>query len=85
MLTIVLFESSVPVNHDSEQPACTILLQMPQSFSFVCFQGLPTTWSNSALLICVSLMLTVSSCLTSPNRKPSCANKFKNKTVVRAG
>lgn len=35
---------------------------------------LPTTWSNSALLIWVSLILTVSSCLTSPSRKPS----FKN-------
>lgn len=42
-------------------------------------QDLPTTCSNSALLICASLMLTVSSCLTSPNRKPSWKNKLKQK------
>lgn len=37
----------------------------------VCLYCLPTIWSNSGLLICASLMLTVSSCLTSPKRKPS--------------
>lgn len=42
--------------------------------TIITLQDLPTTWSNSALLICVSLMLTVSSCLTSPRRKPSWEN-----------
>lgn len=36
------------------------------------FRYLPMTCRNSVLLICESLMLKVSSCLTSPSRNPSC-------------